>query len=621
MKQNEIAEELAKEQKAISVAEFFEKNRHILGFDSKPRCLNTTIKEGVDNSLDACEDAGILPEISIMVKKSSKYNVIITIEDNGPGITKEQIPKVFAILLYGSKFHHLKQSRGQQGIGISAAVLYSQLSSGASTKIISKTGPGKPAHYFELMINTNTNEPEILKHEEIDWYRPHGTGIEMEMKASYVSGRKQSVYEYLKASAIVNPHARISLTEPSGETVVFERATEILPIPAKEVLPHPHGIEIGTLMKMAKSTCRQKILTFLIDSFAKIGRLAAEEICEKADVNPELDPHIIDRDQTNRLLDAFSKVKLMSAPTYCLSPIGQDLMKEGLKKEFNVDHIATTTRPPQVHSGNTFLIEVGIGYGGDLKNDDTISVMRFANKVPLLYQQGGCLITEAIKSVNWTYYGISHRIGYLPTGPLVILVHVASTNIPFTSESKDAIADIPEIRAEIQRAIKEVAKKVADHKKTLDKIKTKNEKKIIVSKILPRIAKNVSQMVDKEVPNITPVVARVMENLLFERVVELKENGFANISINISNFSHKKQQFSIHDVVPFEILNADPEPLVKDIGLEYDYTWDISVSAGSSKVISYFVETLDEVEIESLPEIIVEGLDESFFNGAIAIHG
>jgi DNA topoisomerase-6 subunit B len=443
----------------------------------------------------------------------------------------------------------------------------------------------------------------------------------MEMKATYASGRKQSIYEYLKLTAIVNPHARISLTEPSGKTVVFERATEILPVPAKEVLPHPYGMEIGTLLKMTKSTCRQRVSTFLIESFAKIGRLAAYEICEIADINPEQDPHIIDRDQAMRLLDAFSKVKLMSAPSNCLSPIGQDLLKESLKKEFNVGFTATTTRSPQVYSGNTFLIEVGIGYGGDLKNDDKINVIRFANKVPLLYQPSGCLITEAIKSVNWAYYNISHRIGYLPTGPLVILIHIASTNIPFNSESKDAIAYIPEIKAEIQRAIKEVAKKLSDHKKTIDQRKIKNEKKIIISKILPRIAKNVSQMVDKEVPDITPVVARVMENVLFERVVELKENGFANVSINVSNFSHKKQQFSIHDVVPFEILNADPEPLIKDIGLEYDYTWDISVSAGSSKVISYSVETLDEVEIESLPEIIVEGLDESFVNGAIAIHG
>lgn len=620
MKQNELIEYIPKEQKDISIPEFFEKNTHILGFDSKPRCLNTTIKEGVDNSLDACEEAGILPQISITVKKSGKYNVILTIEDNGPGITKEQIPKVFAKLLYGSKFHYLIQNRGQQGIGISAAVLYSQLSSGTSTKVISKTGHGKHAHYFELMIDTSTNEPEILKHEEIDWYHPHGTRIEMEMKASYVSGRKQSIYEYLKATAIVNPHAQISLTEPSGKTVVFERATEMLPIPAKEVLPHPHGIEIGTLMKMAKSTHRQKIFTFLIDCFAKIGRLAAEEICEKADINPELDPHIIDTDQAKRLLDAFSKVKLMSPPIDCLSPIGQKLMHEGLKKEFNVDFIATATRTPLVHSGNPFLIEVGIAYGGDLK-DDTISVMRFANKVPLLYQQGGCLITEAIKSVKWNYYNISHHIGSLPTGPLMILVHVASTNIPFTSESKDAVADIPEIKAEIQRAIKEVAKKLADYNKTIDQRKLKNEKKIIVSKILPRIAKNVSHMVGKEVPDITPVAAKIMGNMLFERVVKFEENGFANISININNFSHKKQQFSIHEVVPFEILNADPEPLIKDIGLEYDYTWDVSVSAGSSKVISYSVETFEETEIESLPEIIVEGLDESFVNGAIAIHG
>ncbi|MDI3484784.1 MAG: topoisomerase subunit [Methanolobus sp.] len=212
--ENIIAEELAKNQKSISVAEFFEKNRQILGFDSAPRSLITTVKEAVDNSLDACEESGILPDITVQIKNSEKKNLIVIIEDNGPGIVKEQIPKVFGKLLYGSKFHSLKQSRGQQGIGISAAVLYSQLTSGNCTKIISKIGAREPAYYLELLMNTITNEPEVLNEDVVDWDRTHGTRIEMEMEASYVKGRRQSIYNYLKATAIVNPHAQISLIEP-----------------------------------------------------------------------------------------------------------------------------------------------------------------------------------------------------------------------------------------------------------------------------------------------------------------------------------------------------------------------------------------------------------------------
>src|SRR5512137_3176167 len=191
----EIAEEMAKQQKAISVAEFFEKNRQILGFDSAPRALITCVKEAVDNSLDACEDANILPDIFIQIKKSGDYYQV-AVEDNGPGIVAEELPKVFAKLLYGSRFHVLRQSRGQQGIGISAAVLYSQLTSGKPTRITSKIGPDWPANYCEVTINTAKNEPEVMKSCQVEWERPRGTRVELEMDGSYIRSRRQSVYGY-----------------------------------------------------------------------------------------------------------------------------------------------------------------------------------------------------------------------------------------------------------------------------------------------------------------------------------------------------------------------------------------------------------------------------------------
>ena len=296
-----IAEELAKRQKSISVAEFFEKNRHILGFDSAPRALITTVKEAVDNSLDACEEAGYLPDILVQINRAENDYLTIIIEDNGPGIVKEQIPKVFAKLLYGSRFHALRQSRGQQGIGISAAVLYSQITSGKSTKIISRVDHKTPAHYFELMIDTSANEPSVLESRTTDWERPHGTRVEIEMAASYVKGRKQSVYEYLKSTAIINPHARIRLIEPDGNEILFDRATDVIPVQAEEVLPHPHGIELGTLMKMLQHTDRQKLAPFLRYSFSKIGLQTADEICEAAGLDTETDPRALTRTDAVKL--------------------------------------------------------------------------------------------------------------------------------------------------------------------------------------------------------------------------------------------------------------------------------------------------------------------------------
>ena len=616
-----IAEELAKNQKSISVAEFFEKNRQILGFDSAPRSLITTVKEAVDNSLDACEESEILPDILLHIERSEKDNIVMIIEDNGPGIVKEQIPKVFAKLLYGSRFHAIKQSRGQQGIGISASVLYSQLTSGHPTKIISKIGQDDPAHFYELMINTSTNDPEILRDDIVDWDRPHGTRIEMEMEASYVRGRRQSIYEYLKATAIINPHARITLVEPDGNEVIFERGTDKLPIPAKEILPHPHGIELGTLMKMLRYTERQKLTPFLRYSFSKIGHLTAEEICKASGLDPESDPHEMDRNQAKKLLDAFGKAKIMAPPTDCLSPIGGDLIYKGLEKEFSVDFIATTTRSASVFSGNPFVVEVGLAYGGELQKDDRVDIMRFANRVPLLYQQGGCVTTHAIESIKWKQYGLNQPGGGLPSGPVVILIHVASTNVPFTSESKDAVADIPEIKDEVELAIKEVARKLNRYLNKQSSLKKRREKEIIITKVLPKLAEKLASTLDKEIPDINPVVAKVMGNLLVDRQVKSNGNGGADVSIRVKNFSGKKQELKVHDMLSFEIESPVPEPKIITMGNDFDYIWDMTISSDASKVINYSVATLDENEISRLPSLIVEGLDEELVTGAKAIKG
>ncbi|MGP8321549.1 MAG: DNA topoisomerase VI subunit B [Methanosarcinaceae archaeon] len=616
-----IAEELAKKQQAISVAEFFEKNRQILGFDSAPRSLITTVKEAVDNSLDACEEAGILPDILLQIERAGKDNLTVIIEDNGPGIVKEQIPKVFAKLLYGSRFHALKQSRGQQGIGISASVLYSQLTSGRPTKIISTIGRDSPAHYYELMINTSNNEPEILKSEVVDWDRPHGTRVELEIEASYVKGRRQSISEYLKATAIINPHTRITFIEPDGNELIFERATDKLPTPAKEILPHPHGIELGTLMKMMRYTERQKLGAFLRYSFTKIGLLTAGEICKAAGLDHDLDPHEFTRDQTKKLLEAFTKVKIMAPPTDCLSPIGEKFIYKGLEKEYSVDFIATATRAASVYSGNPFIVEVGIVYGGNLSKDDRIDIMRFANRVPLLYQQGGCVVTHAVESIKWKQYGLNQPGGGMPTGPVILLIHVASTNVPFTSESKDAIADIPEIKDEIELAIKEVARKLNRFVSKQGNLKKRREKEIIIEKVLPKMAEKLAETLGRDIPDINPVVAKVMGNLLVSRKIRRNESGEADVSIKVKNFSTKSVEFNLHEMIPFKAENMVPEPKVIAMGNDYDYVWKMKLSSGDSKAVTYSLESVTEDEVARFAEIVVEGIEEEMVTGAKAIKG
>ena len=354
------AYELAKKQREISISEFFLKNRHLLGFDNPTRALMMVVKEAVDNSLDACTEMKALPEIRVEMQQISENRFNVIVEDNGPGIVRQQIPNIFGKLLYGSKFHTLKQNRGQQGIGISAAVLYSQLTTGKSTKIYSRISPKKHSHYFELQIDTKKNEPNIIKDVEIEWSKDHGTKIEIEIEGRYLKG-KQSVDEYIKQTAIVNPHATFIYVNPEKEKFEYLRATEKLPHEAKEIKPHPYGIELGQLMKMLQDTRANTLQGFLHGEFSRIGDMTSKEICEKAKLKPDDKPKRIDYKQIELLFKSLQEVKIMAPPSDCLSPITSELLEKGLRKEINADFYVTTTRSPSVYRGMPFIVECCTG--------------------------------------------------------------------------------------------------------------------------------------------------------------------------------------------------------------------------------------------------------------------
>lgn len=269
-----IAEELAAEQQQISIAKFFEKNKHMLGFDSDARAIVTAVKEAVDNALDAAEQAQILPEVNVTIEEEGEY-YRLTVEDNGPGIPKSNLPNVFGSLLFGSRFNSRSQARGQQGIGISAAVMHSQQTSGKPAKITSKTGRGE-ADYYELKIDTDENEPDIQKHEKVEWdEKEHGTRIVLEMEAN-MRGRKR-LHEYIRNTAVVNPHATVTLEEPKW-SFTSERATEQIPTPPEEIQPHPHGVDLGTLQDMLKLTDSYSVSGFLQADFTRVGQKTADDI-------------------------------------------------------------------------------------------------------------------------------------------------------------------------------------------------------------------------------------------------------------------------------------------------------------------------------------------------------
>jgi len=486
-KTHQTAESMAARQREISISEFFSKNRHLLGFDNPQKALLTAVKEAVDNSLDACEDAGILPVLKVAIQQLAEDRFRIAVEDNGPGIVKAQIPKIFGKLLYGSKFHTLKQARGQQGIGISAAGMYGLLTTGKSIAVTSRTGSEKPAHYYEIQIDTRKNAPQIITDKVVDWEQPHGTRVEIELIGTYKKGR-HSVDDYIRQTAIANPHCEIFFTAPdSGETLHLERGSDSLPPEPKEIKPHPYGVELGVLIRMMKETPARQLSAALQRDFSRVSGRVAVDICKAALLSPNANPHTIVVHEAERLFKAINSVKIMNPATNCLSPIGEEQILSGLKKEINADFYTAITRAPAVYRGNPFQVEVGLAYGGSLPGDELVDLLRFANRVPLQYQQSGCAITKAVLGIDWRSYGVSQSKGALPMGPVVLFVHIASVWVPFTSESKEAVAGYPEIMRELRLALQECGRKLATHIRAHRRAVDEEKKKSYIEKYIPHI--------------------------------------------------------------------------------------------------------------------------------------
>ena len=474
-------------QREIAVSEFFAKNRHLLGFDNPSKALLTTVKEAVDNSLDACEEAGIHPVISVTIEPITDDRYRITVQDNGPGISKKEVPRVFGSLLYGSKFHRLRQSRGQQGIGISAAGMYGQITTGKPVIVISRTSRKTPAQQFAILLDTKTNMPVISRDEEVEWEEPHGTIVQIELEASYKGGR-HSVDGYLWQVALANPHVEVHYSPPKGKPIHIERATKELPVEAREIKPHPRGVELGHLMTMLKETKSRNLSGFLTKDFSRVSSKVAIEIIEGAMLKPHMSPGRAHRDAAEVLYRSIQKAKIMNPPTNCLSPIGDKQLVKSLDSRHEPAFVVAVSRPPAVYRGNPFLIEAALAYGGPaFKADEPARLYRLANRVPLQYQRSACAITKAVIDVAWKGYKIQQSRGALPVAPMAILVHIASVWVPFTSESKEAIASYPEISKEIRLAIQECGRKLGIHIRRGQRLADAEKKKSYIEKYIPHI--------------------------------------------------------------------------------------------------------------------------------------
>ncbi|MGB0201612.1 MAG: DNA topoisomerase VI subunit B [Candidatus Poseidoniaceae archaeon] len=557
-----IADKMASNQKQIAISEFFEKNKHFLGFDSLQRSIITAVKEAVDNSLDACEEARILPDIKVKITKvdSNKDIIELQTEDNGPGIPQKSIEKVFGQLLFGSRFHAIRQSRGQQGIGITGVVMYSQLTTGKPTHVLSKVANDPTAVSVSIGLDTRKNKAVKSDQTRIIWenddltLKEHGLRVTTRMKGKYQRGR-QSVYQYLRMTSIVNPHADITFTDPDGETYHWPRVTERLPSKVDAIKPHPHGIELGQLQRMCRESTDSRLTVFLRQNFSGVSMRAAKELCEASELEVSTKPKSMKPDDVRALLEAFQgermikgkPIKLLSPPTNCLSPIEEMLIKKGLSKTIDSKFVSTMTRAPTVSHGNPFQVEVGLIFGEDMAADKHVEVLRFANRVPLMYQQGGCLLTKAIESVDWRQYGLDQAGGKgVPKGPAAILVHLASTNVQFTSEAKEALSDNEFVFEETRKAMLEMGRGLRKHLEKKKKMAKTREKFELINDILPAIAEKSASILERPVPDLAGSITKIMSAVICnESTTWNKETKQVDVSITLFNYTSRARSYSL----------------------------------------------------------------------------
>ncbi len=533
------AESMAKTQRAISVSEFFAKNRHLLGFDNPRKALLTTVREAVDNALDACEEAGILPVINIEIEQMSETHFKVSVQDNGPGIVRQQIPHIFGRLLYGSKFHRLQMSRGQQGIGISAAGMYGLLTTGRPVRIISRTSPRAQAHCYELQIDTKKNRPDIMRDEKVDWKAKHGTRVEIELEARYQRGR-QSVDDYLEQTAIANPHVTLTYTAPDAEERKYKASVKALPPIPRSIRPHPHGVELGVLLKMLGDTKARAIQKFLTSEFSRVSPRVAKEIIERAQLGNKKRPKSMNGNDAKSIYEAIQTTKIMAPATDCVVPIGEEKLISGLKHVVDAAFYKAVSRSPAVYRGNPFIIEAAVAFGKKVKKGDAekkaeaeggngeakkkdkgngedgqlAKLIRFANRVPLQYQQSACAIYKSVVGMNWKSYGLSQARGALPTGPLTVVVHMASVWVPFTSESKEAVASYPEILKEIRLALQECGRKLGTHIRKVVRIRQEMKKRSYIEQYIPAIGealRDILDLKDRQVARVCNSLKDVLE--------------------------------------------------------------------------------------------------------------
>lgn len=509
----------------ISPADFFYRNRDIAGFTNPSRSLYTSIRELVENSLDACEAGRILPDITVELREEGEGSEDVkiyrlSVEDNGIGVKAEYIPSAFATVFYGSKYG-FRQTRGTFGLGGTMALLYGQITTNRPFTVISSTGG--EINKFTLMIDIVENKPIIMEHEVFKnpdkW---HGTIITYYLEVDY-SNSKGKIIEYFRNTAIANPYASLTFIDPKGRLYYYPRSTSKTPEPPKDALPHPIGVDVEMMRRLLSVTSCRTLLSFLVTSFQRVGEKTAREVLKMANLDPEMSPRELTHEQITELVEVIKRYGKFRAPDPTpLSPIGKELLETGIKAILSPEFLHVVQRPPASYSGFPFIVEAAIAYGGAIPPSENTQVYRFANKIPLLYDERADVVWKVISErVNWSNYNVQKG------APIAVITHICSLKVPYKTVGKEAIADRPEIERELTIAIRECARELKRYLINLEKRATTLKRINIYAKYLPKIAKFSATLANrKEVPDVRKLLRRmgVTDDILEKVKLEEQEN-------------------------------------------------------------------------------------------------
>ncbi len=504
-------EQLSKEFKEYSVAEFFKRNRQMLGYSGKVRSLTTIIHEAVSNSLDAAEEASVLPDIYVEIQELPDGHLKVITEDNGTGVPKKNIGQAFGKLLAGTKFHQMKQKRGQQGIGISYAVLFAQLTTGKNTHIKSGIGDYK-TYECDIAIDVKSNTPVITNEKETSRnYR--GIRIEFEFAEVTYNRSEYSVYEYLRRTALANPHCQITLVEPNKEVIVFPRAVKEVPGKPTAVQPHPLGITTADLIEMAHASTARKIASFLTSEFSRFSNDKVKEMATMlTDINFDRAPRVLTWPEAEKIVNTIQKMKWIAPETDAMIPIGEAHIEKSLKNLLQPEELKVIERKPKVFRGGIpFLVEAAIAYGGKagttVGGQTKAEVLRYANRTPLLFDAGSCATMEAVKNIDWNRYDLKNW----EDQPISIFINLVSIHVPYTGAGKMAVSPEDEIVQEMRNAIMDCARQVSIYLHAVKKAEEQEQRRQIFFKYIGEVAEALHDVTGKPQKELEEKLRKIAE--------------------------------------------------------------------------------------------------------------